>query len=60
MKKQILFYISWVALFTAFLFLYCNAKTGLDRLYFRGGNVYPILLLQIVLPLIVGGFIFWL
>ena len=60
MKKQIYFYISWVALFTVFLFSYCNAKTGLDNLYFKGGNVYPILLLQIVLPLIVGGFIFWL
>lgn len=52
MKKQIVFYVVWDVLFTLFLYAYCIINRLAEKAYYRGGPLFPI----VVLPLIVGIF----
>jgi len=60
MKKQISFYILWDVLFTVFLYAYCNINSWAKHSYYKGANVYLVILMLIILSVMIGIFISWL
>lgn len=60
MKKQILFYCIWDIVFLIYMLIFNKINAWIQEFIIKSPGIYPLLLLQLVSQIVVGGFLFWL